>query len=211
MTALFSAEEDCFARLTVTYAPHDSIPAARFFYFKSHARRAELLYQVFPGDAQGYAFLRRAEQYIAFNPAGHCFRDTGTADAETRFGVTFIDLNPVHLAQRKVTGGVMAGRLQDKPVFILELEASGTAARERLYLSRDSLLPLRVERVSDSGNMIRTVDYLSYFRVGQFHLPRRMLIETHPGVSLLVEADQLSCRSLPDVVFTLAYLEELNR
>jgi hypothetical protein len=211
MNALLGPETDCFLRLRVSYDDINSGVAGRFFYFRSDKRHASLLYQVFPRQAKGYAFLYSKERYVGFNPLCGCTTETDRLAVEKRFGLSLAELDPRSLSLFTVRGEAVAGFLKNKPVFIIDLVSDNPLVPWKVYLSGTTLLPLRLERLAVTGKSVRSVDYLSYYRIGRSYLPRRILIKTEQGESLLVAGDTVSCRPLPDVVFTLSYLEEINR
>ena len=210
MRAVFGPETDCYAHLTVSRAGDRGRPAGEFIYLRSDARRSGLLYQVFPADVLGYAFLYVAKDLMAYNPACLCSQAAEAEALVRRFGVSFAELDPRSLGGLAVREEARTGFLDGQAVFVIGLQSEAPGETLDVYLSASTLLPLRRQTRDASGKITRTVDYPGYYEAGGCYIPRRMTIAA-PGVPrLAVTVDDLSLRPLPDFVFTRSYLEELS-
>lgn len=107
-------------------------------------------------------------------------------------------------------------RLGRYETWILTLEANHdevTYPKQRIWVRKDNLLPLKIEDYSLSDRLMRTVYYPAYTRLaGDRFMPTQMLI-----VNNLKEGDktQITIRNytltdIPDNVFTKSYLERIN-
>jgi hypothetical protein len=210
MRAALGPEMDCSLRLTASFAGAGARPAAVYYYFRSDARHSGLLYLVSPADARGYALLRREDRLTAYNPACRCARDTDPAAVVRRFGLGLKEIDPRLLLTVPVSGEAAAGRLEDRPVFVVTLQSGTPGRTPRLYLDADSFLPLRLEERDASGRTTRTVDYTAYYDIGGYRVVRRLIIAAPGAARLEITVDRISRHPLPDYVFTPAYLEEVS-
>jgi hypothetical protein len=208
MTVALGPETDCFARLTVSIGGTAGKNGVRFYFFRSDARQSALLVQTAPEDARGFAFLRGPERLIGFNPACRCSSEVGPEAVAGRFGLSFAELIPGLLSAARPAGEPVAGTLDGAAVFTLVLEGEMPGERLVLSLATDTFLPVRLALRDASGEPLRTVDYLSYAEMGKRRFPRRFTVREDGGPAILVEADRISPRVLPDFIFTESYLEE---
>jgi hypothetical protein len=83
----------------------------------------------------------------------------------------------------------------------------------KLWIHKDRSLVLKVEDYSLSQRLMRTAYYPKYMRVSDRFIPSRMLFvdELKEGEKTQVTIKDASVASLPDSVFTKAYLERVNR
>jgi len=102
------------------------------------------------------------------------------------------------------------------PVYVINLVANNDEVpypRMKLWIHKDQPLVLKVEDYSLSQRLMRTAYYPKYMRVSDRFIPSRMLFvdELKEGEKTQVTIKDASVASLPDSVFTKAYLERVNR
>ena len=102
------------------------------------------------------------------------------------------------------------------PVYVINLIANNDEVpypRMKLWIHKDQPLVLKVEDYSLSQRLMRTAYYPKYMQVSDRFIPSRMLFvdELKQGEKTQVTIKDASVASLPDSVFTKAYLERVNR
>jgi outer membrane lipoprotein-sorting protein len=107
------------------------------------------------------------------------------------------------------------GKLGSFDVWILDLEATNTDVaydKVRLWVRKDETLILKQEDYSVNGRLMRTSLYPRYERVGEKLLPKQVLIvdELNEGERTQLTMSDATTRSIPDSVFSKAYLERVN-
>ncbi len=214
MKNLLAPDKDFFARVSVfeNGSDRNGKATAEFFYFRSDARPAFLLYQRFPSYLTGLAYLFENGTLRGFNPDCGCASETYQSVMYARAGFSFDELSPLALAARPPRGALSRGRVGDEAAVVIVLASPGGAEPAvRLSLSAASGLPLRLEYLDDKGEPFRTVEYLAYFEIGKKYFPSRVRATDRGGRPLLAVLSAASLNPLPDFVFTKAYLEELSK
>ncbi|MBN2354295.1 MAG: outer membrane lipoprotein-sorting protein [Spirochaetales bacterium] len=214
MKSLLAPDRDFYARVSVfeNGADRGGEPAAEFFYFRSDARPAFLLYQSSPPYLTGLAYLLKNGALQGFNPDCGCASETYQSVMYARAGFSFDELNPLALAARTPRGAASPGRVGGEAAVVIVLSPSEKAEPDlRLSLSAERGLPLRLEYLDDKGVPFRTVEYLAYFEIGKRYFPSRIRATDRGGRPLLAVLSDASRNPLPDFVFTKAYLEELGK
>jgi outer membrane lipoprotein-sorting protein len=102
------------------------------------------------------------------------------------------------------------------PVYVVNLKATNNEVsypRARVWIRTDNHLVLKAESYSLSDRLMRTAYYPNYVEVQGRYIPSRMLFvdELKEGEKSQVTIKDVSLSSLPDSVFTKAYLERVNR
>jgi outer membrane lipoprotein-sorting protein len=107
------------------------------------------------------------------------------------------------------------GRLGNFDVYILDLEATNSDVayeRVKLWVRIDEELVLKQEDYSVSGRLMRTSLFPRYERIGDKLLPKQILIvdELNQGERTQLTMSEATTRSIPDAVFSKAYLERVS-
>lgn len=108
------------------------------------------------------------------------------------------------------------GRLGNFDVYIVDLQAKHTDVaydRVRIWIRTDQTLILKQEDYSVNGRLMRTLLYPRYERVGDKLLPKQVLIldELNQGERTQFTMTDATTRTIPDSVFSKAYLERVNQ
>jgi hypothetical protein len=219
MKELLGAEKDFFAEVSLTDdrpGKNSAVgpgPAAQYFFFRSDARPALLLYQTFPAPLSGFAYLMKGDALSGFNPDCGCASETDGLAMRARAGFSFAEINPLSLASYRLVSAA-AGWIEGQAALLLDLASPAgqdDGSRVRLSLSTVTGLPLRLEYRDDQGAPQRTVVYLAWFEIGGRFFPRRFRVTDNDGARWTAEVSATSYNPLPDFVFTKAYLQELRQ
>lgn len=108
------------------------------------------------------------------------------------------------------------GVLGGVPIYILNLEALNdevTYPSMKLWVRQTPSLPMKAEEYGFSGRLMRSTAYLNYVKVGEKYLPTRMLFADmiNTGEKTQITMSNPSVGTLPDYIFTKAYLEAVNK
>lgn len=101
-------------------------------------------------------------------------------------------------------------------VYVVDLQAKHTDVaydRVRLWIRTDQSLILKQEDYSVNGRLMRTLLYPRYERVGEKLLPKQVLIldQLNEGERTQFTMTDATTRTIPDSVFSKAYLERVNQ
>ena len=101
------------------------------------------------------------------------------------------------------------------PVDIITLKAKTSDpkyAKTRLYMRKDVPLVLKQEQLSASDRLMRTELYPKYTKVPQGYVATQIIYrdELNKGEQTQQVISDLTFDTLPDKIFTKAYLEGLN-
>jgi hypothetical protein len=215
--ALLAADKDFFAQVSVTDEARPSAagpgPAADYFYFRSDARSARLLYQTRPAFLAGYAYLFKAGLLQGFNPDCGCASEIDPGVMRSRAGFGFADLDPRPLLEAASADKVRPARAGSESVLVFAIARAKNdqGPDAEIAVSAATGLPVRIDYLNADGAPERTVEYLAWFEIGNKYFPRLVRITDRGGARLTLEAGNVSYNPLPDFVFTKAYLEELSR
>ena len=102
------------------------------------------------------------------------------------------------------------------PVWVLDLKAKNNEVpyeRVKLFVRKDRTMLLKREDYSVSGRLMRTSLYPKYVELEGKLLPSQTLIvdEINKGEKSQITMAEQSVATLPDKVFTKAFLEQVNR
>ena len=111
------------------------------------------------------------------------------------------------------TSDSMLGKI---PVWVIDLKAKRNDVsydQVRLYVRKDISIVLKQEYLSLTGRLMRTMLYPKYVEIAKGkYFPSQMLIvdEINQGEKSQINMSEISIQTLPDKVFTKAFLEQAN-
>jgi hypothetical protein len=111
--------------------------------------------------------------------------------------------------------GLEEGKLGAYLIWIIAVEATSSRpsyAKVTYHIRKDMPLLLKQEDFSANGRLMRTTLIPKYSRVGEKYVTAQIISrdELNPGEQTQQVLSEVSFASLPDMVFTKAYLENLN-
>lgn len=192
----------------------DSVTQVRMFRrdFKDQFTMVILLPEVNKG--QGY--LREEDNVWFYDPTSRKFSFSSIKENIQNSEAKNSDLTRQSLVEDYETVGVQDGMLGKFPVWIIQLKARTTdVSYERLtmHVRKDRTMLLKQEAYSVSGRLMRTTLFPKYVDLGGKLMPSQILIidELNPGERSQLTMTEQSVSTLPDRVFTKAFIEQVNK
>jgi len=101
-------------------------------------------------------------------------------------------------------------------VYIVALKAKNDEVpynTQKAYMRKDNFVLLMVQSYSVSGRLLRTAYYPTYSKVGDKYVATTTIFkdELVAGKQTTMTMTNISLASIPDSVFTKAYLEKINK
>lgn len=164
----------------------------------------------------GQGYLRVDDNLWFYDPESRQFTHTSMKERFSGSDARNSDFGMSSLSDDYTITDVREGTLGSYQVYILELSATNnevTYPRELMWVTRDLLLPLKVEAYSETDRLMRTSLYPSYARAGDTYIATTMIFvdELIEGKKTQISLTDISVDPLPDSIFTKAYLERVNR
>jgi len=169
-----------------------------------------------PAVKLGQGYLRVDDNLWFYDPESRQFTHTSMKERFSGSDARNSDFGMSSLTDDYTITDVREGTLGSYQVYILELSATNnevTYPRELMWVTRDLLLPLKVEAYSETDRLMRTSLYPSYARAGDTYIATTMIFvdELIEGKKTQISLTDISVDPLPDSIFTKAYLERVNR
>lgn len=164
----------------------------------------------------GQGYLRVDDVLWFYDPESRQFNRTSLREEFSDSNARNSDFGASSLSDDYVVTAVEEGTLGRFQVFVLDLEATNdevTYPRQRMWITRNQYLPLKVEEYSGSARLLRTSYYPSYARVGDQFIATELIFvdELVAGRKTQISLTEISTATLPDSVFTKAYVERVSR
>ena len=173
--------------------------------------------QLFPEADKGKGYLRNDDNIWSYDPVSRKFTHTSIKEA---IGDSDIKLDDVEQSKQKWRANYDVeayeqGTLGKYPVHIITLKAKTSEpsyAKSKFYIRTDIPLVLKEEDFSGSDRLMRTILIPKYSKVPAGYVGTQILIrdELNKGEQTQQVISDLTFDSLPDKIFTKAYLEGLN-
>ncbi len=175
------------------------------------------LVQLFPEADKGIGYLRNDDDIWSYDPISRKFTHTSIKEA---IGDSDIKLDDVEQSKQKWRNNYDVeayeeGTLGKYPVHIITLKAKTSEpsyAKSKFYIRTDVALVLKEEDFSGSDRLMRTILIPKYSKVPAGYVGTQILIrdELNKGEQTQQVISDLTFDTLPDKIFTKAYLEGLN-
>jgi len=164
----------------------------------------------------GQGYLRIEDGLWFYDPESRQFTYTSFEEQFSGTDARNSDFGASSYADDYRVTAVEEGTLGSYQVYVLDLEATSnevTYPTERMWVTRDLYLPLKIESYSDAGRLLRTSLFPSYARAGDNYIATRMIFvdELIEGRRTQIELSEISLSDIPDNVFTKTYVERVNR
>ncbi len=169
-----------------------------------------------PAVQLGQGYLRIEDGLWFYDPESRQFTFTSLEEQFSGTDARNSDFGTSNYADDYVVTSVEEGTLGSFQVYILDLMATSnevTYPTEKMWITRDLYLPLKIESYSEAGRLLRTSLFPSYARAGGNYIATRMIFvdELIEGRRTQIEISDISLSDIPDTVFTKAYVERVNR
>ena len=168
-----------------------------------------------PQVQRGQGYLRVDDNVWFYDPESREFERTTIRENIQGSDAQNADLDQSNYSEDYRVVASESGTLGSFDVWILDLEATTTDVaydRVRIWVRQDEWLVLKQEDYSVSGRLMRTSLFPRYERIGDKLLPRQILIvdELNEGERTQLTMSEATTQSIPDAVFTKAYLERVS-
>ena len=173
--------------------------------------------QLFPEADKGVGYLRNDDNIWSYDPISRKFTHTSIKEA---LGDSDIKLDDVEQSKQKWRNNYEVeayeeGTLGKYPVHIITLKAKTSEpsyAKSKYYIRTDIALLLKEEDFSGSDRLMRTILLPKYSKVPAGYVSTQAIIrdELNKGEQTQQVISDLTFDTLPDKIFTKAYLEGLN-
>ncbi len=173
--------------------------------------------QLFPEADKGVGYLRDDDNVWSYDPISRKFSHSSIKEA---LGDSDIKLDDVEQSKTKWRNNYEVeayeeGTLGKYPVDIITLKAKTTEpsyAKTKFYIRKDIALVLKQEDFSGSDRLMRTILIPKYSKVPAGYVSTQVIIrdELNKGEQTQQVISDLTFDTLPDKIFTKAYLEGLN-
>ncbi len=173
--------------------------------------------QLFPEADKGVGYLRDDDNVWSYDPISRKFSHSSIKEA---LGDSDIKLDDVEQSKTRwrnnyEVAAYEEGTLGKYPVDIITLKATTTEpsyVKTRFYIRKDIALVLKQEDFSGSDRLMRTILIPKYSKVPAGYVSTQVIIrdELNKGEQTQQVISDLTFDTLPDKIFTKAYLEGLN-
>lgn len=185
--------------------------------FERTDKKLMTLVQLFPEADKGNGFLRDDDNIWAYDPISRKFSHTSLKES---LGNSDIKLDDVEQDENSWRinydiKGFENGTLGKQEVYIITAVAKTSEpsyAKTKFYVRKDMNLILKYEDFSGSDRLMRTTLLPKYAKVPSGYVPTQVIVrdELNPGENTTQIISDLTFDTLPDRIFTKAYLEGLN-
>jgi len=192
----------------------DSVTQIRIF--RRDAKDQFTFLIMLPEVNKGQAYLREGDNIWFYDPTSRKFSFSSMKENIQDSEAKNSDLSRSTLSEDYSVSGVKEGKIGQIAVWIIDLQAkTRDVSYERLILHvrKDRTVLLKEEAYSVSGRLMRTTLYPKYAELDGKLLPTQILIvdELNPGERSQLTLAEQSVATIPDRVFTKAFLEQVNR
>jgi outer membrane lipoprotein-sorting protein len=168
-----------------------------------------------PEVQRGQGYLQVDENVWFYDPESRKFERTTIRENIQNSDAQNADLDQSSFSTDYTVQSWQEGTLGSFEVFIVDLEARSSDVaydQVRLWIRQDQTIVLKEEDFSVNGRLMRTVLFPRYERVGTKIIPKQVLIidELNDGERTQLTMTDATTQTIPDSVFSKAYLERVN-
>lgn len=200
----------------VTDQPGKKQTVSQIRMFRRDSKNQSLILIQLPEADKGQGYLMEGDNLLFYDPTSRKFNHSSMKEALSDSEAVNDDFNKDTTIDDYAIESTSESKLGKIPVWIINLKAKHnevTYERLSLYVRKDLPLVLKQEYLSVSGRLMRTVYYPKYASIGKGkYFPSQMLIidEINKGEKSQITMSEISLETLPDKVFTKAFLEQVN-
>lgn len=189
----------------------------QFKMFERIGKDTFTMVQLFPEADKGNGYLRDGDNIWAYDPIGRKFSHSSLKDALADSDLKVNDMSKEDNKWRKnykITGFAeeTLGKYQVYAITIEAITNAPSYEKSTYYIRKDVPLMLKCSDFSASGRLMRTVLIPKYTKTDKGYVGYHTILrdELNPGEQTQQIISDLSFDTLPDRIFTKAYLEGLN-
>ena len=200
----------------VSEKPDEKQSITQVHVFRRDTKKQFTILIMLPEVSKGQGYLREEDNVWFYDPTSRKFSHSSVKENLQNTEAKNSDFTKSSLVDDYTVSKVSDGLVGKYPVWILDLKAkSNEVSYERilLYVRKDRTMTLKQEDYSVNGRLMRTTLYPKYVELDGKLVPSQILIidEINKGEKSQITMAEQSVDTLPDKVFTKAFLEQVNR
>ncbi len=210
-------KSDISAQITVTsQKPKEKTNVLKAQYFRRDTEDKFVLLILKPEINKGQGYLKIDKNVFFYDPSSGKFaKQTGAGNFQDS-NAKNSDFQNSTLTEDYEIAGSESGSLETYETWILTLKARNnevTYPKQKIWVDKASGLMLQSEAYSVSDRLLRTSQYGKYLTAGGKFIAQQVRIEDNlkKGEVTLIQIENFSMKTLPDTVFTQAYLKKVNQ
>ena len=209
------ADYSCTVTLIVE-KPSEPKSQMQFKLFERPSKKQFSMIQILPEADKGNGYLREDDNLWYYDAVGRKFQHTSIkeniGDSDTK--VSDLESEYDWRDDYQVLSSKI-GKLGSYDCIIVEVKGisgNATYAKEILYIRKDIPILLKEEDYSSSDRLMRTILMPKYTKVQGKYVATQVIVrdELNPGEQTQQIVSDISLNTLPDKIFTKAYLESIN-
>lgn len=189
----------------------------QYKFFERIGKDLFTMVQIFPEADKGNGYLRDGDNIWSYDPISRKFSHSSLKDALADSDLNVDDMSNEDDQYRKnyKVRSITESTLGKYPVYVIELEAITSKPAYKLstlYIRTDVPLVLKRADFSATGRLMRTTLIPKYAKTEKGYVGYQIIMkdELNPGEQTQQIISELTFDTLPDTIFTKAYLEGLN-
>jgi outer membrane lipoprotein-sorting protein len=215
--AINYGNSDFSATITmVVEKPNETTRNLQYKYFSRPPKEQFTMVQVNPPAGKGTGYLLEGDHFWMYDPEGRKFSHSSLKDNIESSDRKASDMVNSSEWRRdyKITA-LAEGKLGSYPTWVISVDAISSFpsyAKVTYTIRKDIPLLLKQEDFSANGRLMRTTLYPKYSQVSGKYVTAQIISrdELNKGEQTTQVISDVSFAKLPDVIFTKAYLENLN-
>lgn len=199
----------------VSEKPGEETEVTQARMFRRDANEQFVMLILKPEYQKGQGYLKVDDNVWFYDPESRKFTHSSLKENVQNSEAKNSDLDSLSLAEDYEVESWEEGTLGQFPVYILNLKALNnevTYPRMKVWVRTDSTIVLKEEDYSLSNRLMRTTYFPKYVKVGNKYIPSQILIvdNLQEGEKTQLTMKNPSTATLPDSVFSKAYIERVN-
>ena len=169
-----------------------------------------------PATQRGQGYLNIDDNLWFYDPESRKFSHTSMKEQFAGSDANNSDFGESSRSEDYEVISAIEGTLGKFNVYIMELKGRHnevTYPKEKVWVTKDRNLLLKTEDYSANGRLMRTSYFPLYAEAGGKYIPTKMIFVDNliEGKKTQITITEISIDTLPNTVFTKAYVERVNR
>jgi len=199
----------------VSEKPGEDVSVTQVRMFRRDAKDQFVLLILKPEAQKGQGYLQVDENVWFYDPESRKFEKSTLKETIQESDTQNSDLDRSSISEDYEVVDWEEGKIGSFDVYILDLKATRDDVsydKIRIWVRKDRTIVLKEEDYSLNGRLMRTIYYPKYVSVAEKYIPSKALIidELNVGEKTEITMRDATVASIPDYVFTKAYLERVN-
>lgn len=199
----------------VSEKPGEETEVTQARMFRRDAKEQFVMLILKPEYQKGQGYLKVDDNVWFYDPESRKFTHSSMKENVQNSEAKNSDMDGLSLSEDYEVESWEEGKLGNFDVYILNMTALNNEVSYpsiKLWVRTDRTIVLKEEDYSLSGRLMRTSYYPKYVQVGAKFVPAQILIvdNLQEGEKTQLTMKNPSTASLPDSVFSKAYIERVN-